>query len=66
MMNLRQADMPSSRRSFLKGAVATAGTFVLGSFVPFGRFAAAEGEAAAPKAVFDPNGIMNPGKIFAV
>jgi isoquinoline 1-oxidoreductase beta subunit len=55
MMNLRQADMPSSRRSFLKGAVATAGTFVLGSFVPFGRFAAAEGEAAAPKAVFDPN-----------
>jgi isoquinoline 1-oxidoreductase beta subunit len=55
MLNLRQADMPSSRRSFLKGAVATAGTFVLGSFVPFGRFAAAEGEAAAPKAVFDPN-----------
>ncbi|WP_374652752.1 molybdopterin cofactor-binding domain-containing protein [Dongia sp.] len=55
MLNLRQADMPASRRAFLKGAATATATFMLGTFVPFGRFAAAEGEAAAPKAIFDPN-----------
>ena len=58
-----QAIAPS-RRSFLKGAGLSTSVFVLGSFVPFGRFAAAEGEAAAPApaaAVFDPNMFLRIG-----
>jgi isoquinoline 1-oxidoreductase beta subunit len=50
------AETTTSRRAFLKGAAATSATFVLGTFVPFGRFALAEGEAAAPpKPAIDPN-----------
>ena len=48
-MLIRKNDAHSpSRRAFLKGAATTTATFVLGTFVPFGRFALAEGEAAAP------------------
>ncbi|WP_374381633.1 molybdopterin cofactor-binding domain-containing protein [Dongia sp.] len=62
-MLIRQQDKTStSRRAFLKGAAKTTTAFVLGTFVPFGRFALAEGEAAAPpKPVIDPNMFLRIG-----
>lgn len=62
MLIAKKDRLSTSRRGFLKGAATTTATFVLGTFVPFGRFALAEGEAAAPpKAVFDPNMFLRIG-----
>ena len=61
MLIQKSQTIAPSRRSFLKGAALSTSVFVLGSFVPLGRFAAAEGEAAAPAAVFDPNMFLRIG-----
>jgi isoquinoline 1-oxidoreductase subunit beta len=43
-----------NRRAFLRGAAASAASFVLSTWVPFGRQAQAQ-EGAPPQGIFDPN-----------
>jgi len=48
-----------SRRAFLKGATAAAGTFVLGTYIPFRKSALAQ--TAPPQGVFEPNVFLKIG-----
>ncbi|MDJ0949171.1 MAG: xanthine dehydrogenase family protein molybdopterin-binding subunit [Alphaproteobacteria bacterium] len=51
--------LAASRRTFLQGAGAAVGGFILGSFVPFGKHALAAGKPVA--GVFDPNVFLKIG-----
>lgn len=53
--------LDSTRREFLKTAAVTAGAFVLGAVVPFGKRALAQETGGAPAGVFDPNVFLRIG-----